>query len=365
MTSSNLQKTVKGNSTNVRSMITKVTRLGLGATAEIWPTGVARIAAEMFMWSHRHQRPEREVKLIARAEPFQLKWAQGHLAGWVWGKGPTIILVHGWEGRGAQLGSFVEPLVAAGYRVVAFDGPGHGDSTGNQSSVVALATAINHVANLFAPVYGIISHSMGGAATTFAIKNGLKVARTAFLAPAARLIDFARQFSRWLKLKSSVSEKMQQIIEDKVGVKWELLDAPASVSEFDIPLLIVHDEDDREVPLANGREYVNAWPDAQLLITSGLGHRRILHEPVVVVRVVDFITQRRTLHPDAQSDQPKANLLKADQPKEIYLLGTRSKQCSSYGCNKMALPENRSGHCLNCAIEEELFDLDKRWQHSA
>jgi hypothetical protein len=35
-----------------------------------------------------------------------------------WGSGPTILLAHGWSGRGSQLGAFVEPLVEQGFRLV-------------------------------------------------------------------------------------------------------------------------------------------------------------------------------------------------------------------------------------------------------
>jgi alpha-beta hydrolase superfamily lysophospholipase len=52
------------------------------------------------------------------------------LATWSYGKGPTILLVHGWNGHAAQLRAFVSPLVDAGYRVVAFDQPAHGQSSG-------------------------------------------------------------------------------------------------------------------------------------------------------------------------------------------------------------------------------------------
>jgi hypothetical protein len=45
-----------------------------------------------------------------------------------WGSGPPVYLVHGWGGWRGQLGAFVDPLLARGYRVVAFDAPSHGES---------------------------------------------------------------------------------------------------------------------------------------------------------------------------------------------------------------------------------------------
>jgi hypothetical protein len=40
---------------------------------------------------------------------------------------------------------------------------------------------------------------------------------------------------------------------------------------------------------SGGRDIANAWPDARLLTTSRLGHRRILRDPGVVAEVVGFL----------------------------------------------------------------------------
>ena len=71
-----------------------------------------------------------------------METAGQRLAVWSWGDGPTAILLHGWGGRSDQLAAFVPPLLAAGFSVVAPDAPGHGDSTGGTSSVLAFAAAI-------------------------------------------------------------------------------------------------------------------------------------------------------------------------------------------------------------------------------
>jgi pimeloyl-ACP methyl ester carboxylesterase len=55
------------------------------------------------------------------------------------------------------------------------------------------------------------------------------------------------------------------------------------------PVLVVHDRDDRETAWSGGRDLSRAWPDARLLTTSGLGHRRILSDPKVVAEVVRFV----------------------------------------------------------------------------
>ncbi|GAB3976068.1 hypothetical protein [Plantactinospora veratri] len=54
------------------------------------------------------------------------------------------------------------------------------------------------------------------------------------------------------------------------------------------PLLVVQDRKDREVDPADGVTMATAWP-GRLHRTTGLGHARILADPEVVRRVVDFV----------------------------------------------------------------------------
>mgnify|MGYP003291741877 CR=1 FL=1 len=60
------------------------------------------------------------------------------------------------------------------------------------------------------------------------------------------------------------------------------------------PLLVIHDREDAEVPWQEGAIIAQAWPGATLSTTSGLGHRRIVHDPAVVERAVGFLTETET-----------------------------------------------------------------------
>ena len=56
--------------------------------------------------------------------------------------GSTVLMVHGWNGRGAQLGAFAPELVHAGFRVVTFDTPAHGRSPGRATNLPEISEAI-------------------------------------------------------------------------------------------------------------------------------------------------------------------------------------------------------------------------------
>ncbi len=55
------------------------------------------------------------------------------------------------------------------------------------------------------------------------------------------------------------------------------------------PTLVIHDRHDREVRWEDGAAIAGAWPQAQLLTTEGLGHRRILQDASVIARIAGFI----------------------------------------------------------------------------
>src|SRR5207247_1512114 len=131
----------------------------------------------LFTTPRRHRRPDRERAVLATARELVVdvtlrapRWhgAQCSIAAWRWGSGPTVLLVHGWEGRGSQLGAFVEPLVAAGMSVVAFDAPGHGDSPDHRLYLTDLADCIADVIATVGPVHAIVAHSFGAAAALLA-----------------------------------------------------------------------------------------------------------------------------------------------------------------------------------------------------
>ena len=207
----------------------------------------------------------------------------GRLAVWSWGSGPAVYLVHGWGGRAEQLGAFVAPLVAHGIRATAVDGPAHGASAGRRSSGVEIGRALADVVAQLGPARGVIAHSLGAAAVTFALREGLHVERLVFIGAPADPFTWVERFGRRLGLSRAVMAEMRRLSEKRIQARWEDLPlVPLRGLSEPPPLLAVHDREDREVPFTDGAAIAAAWPGARLLETSGLGHRRVLRDPAVV-----------------------------------------------------------------------------------
>jgi pimeloyl-ACP methyl ester carboxylesterase len=211
---------------------------------------------------------------------------------WSWGDGPVVLFVHGWGGWAAQYDAFVAPLVAAGYRVVAFDGPAHGASGGERTDFFDFGEAARRVAETVGPLYAVVAHSFGAPVTTWVLKNGLDAKRVVLVAPPVDVSRFARFAGRYMGFPGKVSDRMQRRLEARFGIPWAELSTDAVVAELDIPLLVFHDVEDRQVRWQSGEAVAAAAKRGTYVRTEGLGHTRILGDADVVGRTLAFLEQR-------------------------------------------------------------------------
>lgn len=276
-------------STSVRFAV-RALRAGFPVLGAAAPTLAARLAATLFGTPPRRRTSEAEWIALSRATPGRVEIDGTPIATWAWGEGPAVLLVHGWGSRGARLHSFVEPLVEGGRRVVTFDAPAHGASGGRRSSLPEFASAIARVADAAGGVEAVIAHSIGGLATAFAIERGLGIRRAVFVAPPANPDAFTDRFAGLLAIPPHVIAAMKRRFENRFDMAWADLDVPRRAQEIRVPLLVIHDRDDAEIPWEDGATIAEAWPGARLVTTEGLGHTRIVHDPEVVAQAVAFIT---------------------------------------------------------------------------
>ena len=212
----------------------------------------------------------------------------------VWQTGPlgapSVLLVHGWGGRGVQLGSFVAPLLARGYRVVWFDQPGHGESEGGAVALPDFVRALDALVTTHGPFDAAIGHSLGAAALGVALRRGLRLGRVVFVSAPSSINEHARNFARLLGITPLIREAMRRRLEHRYGVRFEDIDRIDELEQLLLPALFVHDAGDTEVAFAHALRLSARVPGARLIKTYGLGHYRLLREPSVVGAVVDFVS---------------------------------------------------------------------------
>lgn len=279
------------NSTNVHSKTTVRAVRWLGAISA--KTAASTVAGLFLKTPERRTAREGEQQLFAGARPLRLNFDGERLAAWQFGRGPTVLLLHGWGSDSVQLHAFVPALLARGLSVVAFDAPGHGQSSGSWLSIPRYARAILRAQQQLGPFHGLIAHSMGGAAAARAIGLGLPVRRAVFIGPPASEEEYFREWSQPFELSEHALELARLEIEKRAGISFEALRANAIAPHVTRPLLVIHDRQDHEVPWEDGAAIAAAAPDARLYTTQGLGHRRILRAPEVVNAAIDFLLATR------------------------------------------------------------------------
>ncbi|HEX9936103.1 MAG TPA: alpha/beta fold hydrolase [Longimicrobium sp.] len=173
------------------------------ALSTVSPGLAAAHASRIFFKPQRRTRSAPGV--LGGVEPveFRIRSGQDQVVGWSYGSGPTVLLVHGWGGCAGDWSGLTPLLTEAGYRVVMFDFPAHGLSSGVRTALPDMVRAIHSVAlelafgpaGGFAPVEAVVAHSFGGAAAVLAAREGLLARRMVLLNPV--WVTRCRSPSRW------------------------------------------------------------------------------------------------------------------------------------------------------------------------
>lgn len=276
-------------STNVRSPEEAI-RAIMPLLEAASPALTARIVAWLFRKPTRHDRPNREYGWLLGSQPLSVRVDGNEVRAWTWGEGPPVLLVHGWSGRGSQMGAFVEPLVRQGHQVIALDGPAHGESGGWLTTPPQFAKALHAVQRLVGPFEAVVAHSFGTLVTQVAMSQGLQSKRLIYVSPANPPSVAAEQAAEMVGVGSGVMQRVERLLDGLGPMSFRQVDAMTREFDPGVPTLILHDHTDQVVEMSVAEELAARLSYAQLVKTDGLGHYRILRDRALVRQVAAFIT---------------------------------------------------------------------------
>lgn len=263
--------------------------IGLAASALGWiaPTVVADKINKKFMTPNPYNMKPDEIAILKNGHPFKVRTEGEDIQAWSWGDGPTILLVHGWSGVGAQFFKFIPELTKAGFSVVTFDGVGHGQSSGQSTNLPAYSRVVKEVANQIG-ISGIVAHSFGSLVTSFSFSLGLKQVPAVFLSAPSESKYFFDKFLEHFGvsefLKSLASDRLTQ----SVGYQWPQLKVSSFAEKFEAHLKIFQDPAETNVPWSQALEVHKNWKNSELKSVPGVGHYRILRSAEVIQESVEF-----------------------------------------------------------------------------
>ncbi|MFV8360829.1 alpha/beta hydrolase [Flavobacterium sp. LS1P3] len=261
----------------------------------ISPKLITLFAAKLFTTPIKHKIPKRELEMDRNSiqKLIPVPAINKEVVLYQYGKSKKkILLVHGWSGRGTQLFKIADELLKAGYSTVSFDAPAHGKSPGKDTIMVDFIATILEIDRQFGPFEAAIGHSLGGMSVLNAIKKGLKVNHAVVIGSGDIVEDIMDDFVAKLGLKPTVSTLLRLHFEKKYGEKMNSYSAFLAAKETTIPVLVIHDNNDPEVPVKAGIHIHEYLKNGELLLTDGLGHRKILGNPKVIERTVQFIQNK-------------------------------------------------------------------------
>lgn len=278
-------------------MALKLMRLGFRLGGRILPNTVGGIAYKLWFTPTRFKMPAREKAAFTSAKVAAHKINNNEIVTFSWGhekaNRPLILLIHGWSGRGTQMGSFVQPLLDAGYRILSFDAPAHGKSSGKQTTIYEVADVIVDLQKHYGGIEAAITHSFGGPCISAAMQRGFLTNRIVSISPPATTRGLVEKFNTALHLPKKAAQRMTQLIEKKYGKSiWDDISMVNTIKNVTIPGLVIHDKNDNDIPCHEGEAVAQAWKNAKFMKTSGLGHRRILRDSEVIKMSVAFIEDK-------------------------------------------------------------------------
>jgi pimeloyl-ACP methyl ester carboxylesterase len=202
---------------------------------------------------------------------------------------PQVLLVHGWAGDAMQMRALGDALAQAGFTPLLLDFPAHGRSDGWRSTLPQFVRTMFAVQARVGPLHAVVAHSLGALAATHAAAKGLAVERLALLAPSAPPAKVIHWFAHGFGLGEVLARRMAQTIEGTEGIPLDQFEPRWLGTRLAQPVLVVHDRADKAAPPAAAEGLTSALPNARLLMTDGLGHRRGLVDAGVIDAVIDHL----------------------------------------------------------------------------
>ena len=260
----------------------------------ISPKLVTLFAAKLFTTPIKHKIPKRELEMDRKSiqKLTFIPAINKEVVLYQYGDSKKkILLVHGWSGRGTQLFKIAEGLQKEGYSTISFDAPAHGKSSGKMTIMTDFIATIMEIDKQQGPFEAAIGHSLGGMSVLNSIKEGLKVKHAVVIGSGDIVQDILDDFVAKLQLKPNISTLLRLHFEKKYNEKMNNYSAYLAAAETDIPVLVIHDHNDPEVPVKAGIHIHKYLKNGDLMVTEGLGHRKILGNSAVIEKIIQFISK--------------------------------------------------------------------------
>ncbi len=279
----------------MQKLIFKLTGLGLNLWGFAAPKQAAQAAATLFSTPPKPLVREKERAFLDTARQVRRKVAGLPIVEYHWGEEnvPLVVLSYGWGYNAGRWRHFVPELVAAGYRVLAYDPPGHGLAPAGQLNILKNAAIVRALIEEYGPAEALVTHSFGGSSSVYALQDlpdYLHPRRMVVMASFSYAPRVFSEFQETLGLWPSLYWQMVRLFEHRIGHSLEEFDFAMMTAELPhIKSLIVHNPNDSVTPYAESRRFLDFWPGSRLFSPQEGGHH--LGTANITQAVLNFVLE--------------------------------------------------------------------------
>lgn len=261
----------------------------LSKISEKWTTA---FAAKLFGTPMKFVIPKREIEMDVKSIQKNVFIPSINKSVVVYEYGDSdklILLVHGWSGRGTQLVKIADALLQNNYKTISFDAPGHGKSPGNRTIMLDFIEIILELEKIYGKFEASIGHSLGGISLLNAARLGFDTKKIITIGAADKIEDIIQDFIAKINLQPKYIQLLKAYFERKYNQPMNDLSAYKSAAVIATPVLVIHDNNDDEVPVFCAHNIYSHLKNGTLLLTDGLGHKKILGDDFVIEKIVGYL----------------------------------------------------------------------------
>ena len=266
---------------------------GLNLLHKVSPKLSGKLAFELLSTPKKVRLKADERILLENAWPLDFSDYDYAVKGYVWGDGPSILLLHGWQTNASRWQAFIPRLVDSGYSVIAIDAPAHGYSSGTSLTLLQYIEVTQRVLETLPSLYAIVGHSLGAMAGVIGLSKSKcpspkKLVLLGTFSSPKGLLD---QFAHYLGLKPNLITSIEAEVMQLSGKSIHELDLTRHLAQCEVDQVqIIHDQYDRIATVDHAYRLAAALETPEIIITGGCGHR--LLKPPVVDAVIGFLQRK-------------------------------------------------------------------------
>lgn len=248
------------------------------------PESAARLATQLLFrarWMHSNKKTHQDSLVTFKS---------GCVGRFLGESGKIVVLVHGWQSSGQTYSVLTSTLLEKGFRVLLWDGPGHGNSPGKSTHLPDFSRALYSDLKEFSDdYYALVGHSFGAAACALVCRMGIPTKKLVFISGPSSAIGVFQRFWNLIKLSPKAQEIFVEIVETNTQMTLDEMSFETFVADLKQEILIVHDHKDKLIPVEDALELFKRNNTINLHLTEGLGHHRILKSDQLINKISQFM----------------------------------------------------------------------------